>query len=215
MAGNQHISPGHAQRLLDPSRLETQVGEDDLARLLALRGDEDVIELGSGPGFYTDRISVLTTGTVYALDIQPEMLEFYRSRGVPDNVRLVVGDVTRLELPAASLDVACSISSWHESGGVIDLAGLARALRPAGRLVIADWRKDAESLENGPPTEIRSNKEDVAASLAPHFLPLSADNLGRFMFAVVAVRADLPEEEARPVAPAAAPAQAAWTTTAA
>ena len=98
---HHHISPDHAQRLLDPSRLETQLGEDDLVRLLALRGDEDVIELGSGPGFYTDRIAALTTGTVYALDIQPEMLDFYRSRGVPDNVRLVLGDVTRLDLPAS------------------------------------------------------------------------------------------------------------------
>jgi SAM-dependent methyltransferase len=194
MPDNQRISPARAQRLLDPSRLDTQLGEDDLVRLLALRGDEDVIELGSGPGFYTDRIAALTTGTVYALDIQPEMLEFYRARGVPDNVRLVLGDVTHLDLPAASLDVAISISTWHESGGVIDLAGLARALRPGGRLVVTDWRKDAESLDHGPPLDIRFDQEEVAVSLAPYFRPLSAENVGRFMFAVVVVRAESPEE---------------------
>jgi SAM-dependent methyltransferase len=194
MADNQRISPSRAQRLLDPGRLETQVSDDDLVRLLALRGDEDVIELGSGPGFYTDRVAALTTGTVYALDIEPEMLDFYRSRGVPDNVQLVLGDVTRLDLPEASLDVACSISTWHESGGVVDLAGLARALRPGGRLVIADWRKDAESLDHGPPTDIRFVKEEVAASLAPYFCPLNTEDLGRFMFAVIAERVDLPEE---------------------
>jgi SAM-dependent methyltransferase len=193
MSDHHHISPHRAQRLLDPSRLETQLGEDDLARLLALRGDEDIIELGSGPGFYTDRMAALTTGTVYALDIQPEMLEFYRARGVPGNVRLVLGDVTHLELPASSLDVAISISTWHESGGVVDLAGLARALRPGGRLVVADWRKDAESLDHGPPTDIRFDKEEVAVSLAPYFRPVSAEELGQFMFSVVAVRADLPE----------------------
>jgi SAM-dependent methyltransferase len=194
MSDHHHISPHRAQRLLDPSRLETQLGEDDLVRLLALRGDEDVIELGSGPGFYTDRMAALTTGTVYALDIQPEMLEFYRARGVPGNVRLVLGDVTHLELPVSSLDVAISISTWHESGGVVDLAGLARALRPGGRLVVVDWRKDAESLDHGPPTNIRFDKEEVAASLAQYFRPLGAENVGRFMFAVVAVRGELPEE---------------------
>ena len=191
MAHQHPISPSHAQRLLDPSRLETQLGEHDLVRLLALRGDEDVIELGSGPGFYTDRIAALTTGIVYALDIQPEMLEFYRARGTPDNVRLVLGDVANLDLPAAGLDVACSISTWHESGGSVDLAGLARALRPGGRLVIVDWRKDVGALEKGPPLEIRFDKEEVTAALSPHFLPVSAENLGQFMFAVVAVRADL------------------------
>ena len=195
MPDNQRISPARAQRLLDPSRLDTQLGEDDLVRLLALRGDEDVIELGSGPGFYTDRIAALTTGTVYALDIEPAMLESYRSRGVPENVQLVLGDVTHLELPAASLDVAIYISTWHESGGVVDLPVLARALRPGGRLMIADWRKDAESLDHGPPTNIRFDKEEVAASLAPRFLALCAENVGRFMFAVVAVRVDPPQEQ--------------------
>jgi SAM-dependent methyltransferase len=190
VAHQHHISPDRAQRLLDPGRLETQLNEHELVRLLALRGDEDVIELGSGPGFYTDRIAALTTGIVYALDIQPEMLEFYRSRGTPDNVRLVPGDVTQLDLPAASLDVACSISTWHESGGVIDLAGLARALRPGGRLVVVDWRKDVGALENGPPLEIRFDKEEVAAVLSPLFRPLSVENLGQFMFAVVAARVD-------------------------
>jgi SAM-dependent methyltransferase len=177
---------------MDQSRLETQLSERDLARLLALRGDEDVIELGSGAGFYTDRIAALTAGTVYALDIQPEMHEFYRSRGLPANVRLVLGDVTRLELEPASLDAACSISTWHESGGAIDFEGLARALRSGGRLVIVDWRKDTDSLEHGPPIDIRFSKEEVAASLGPLFRTLSTEDLGRFMFAVVAVRADQP-----------------------
>ena len=191
---HHRISPERAQRLLDASRLESQLGEADLVRLLALRGGEDVVELGSGPGFYTDRIAALTTGTVYALDIEPLMFEVYRERGVPGNVRLVPGDVTHLDLPEAGVDVACSISTWHESGGVIDLAGLARALRAGGRLVIVDWRKDADGLEHGPPIDIRFDKDEVASSLAPHFQPLSTENLGRFMFAVVAARAALPAE---------------------
>jgi SAM-dependent methyltransferase len=186
------ISADRAQRLMDPARLRTQLSEQDLARLLALRGDEDVIELGSGAGFYTDRIAALTSGTVTGVDIQPEMHEFYRSRGLPANVRLRLGDVTHLDLPAASLDVACSISTWHESDGVIDLAGLHKALRAGGRLVVVDWRRDDDSPEHGPPMAIRFSKEDVAASLAPLFRPVSAESLGEHMFAVVAVRADLP-----------------------
>jgi SAM-dependent methyltransferase len=186
--------PDRAQRLTDPRRLETQLSEKDLARLLALRGDEDVVDLGSGVGFYTDRIAALTSGIVYALDIQPEMHEFYRSRGVPANVRLVEGDVTHLEFPTASLDVACSIAVWHETAGVIDLVGLARTLRPGGRLVIVDWRKEPESPEGGPPLDIRFSKEEVIDSLVPYFRTVSAEDLGREMLAVVAARVDLPGE---------------------
>lgn len=193
---HQHapLPPHRAARLTDPHRLETQLSEQDLARLLALRGDEDIVDLGSGVGFYTDRIAALTTGIVYALDFQPEMHEFYRSRGVPANVRLVHGDLTHLEFPAASLDVACSVAVWHETPGVMDLVGLARALRPDGRLVIVDWRKEPDGLDDGPPLDIRFDKEEVVGSLAPYFRAVSAEDLGREMFAVVAVRVDLPGE---------------------
>jgi SAM-dependent methyltransferase len=192
--GDGRISADRAARLMDPMRLETQLSENDLARLLALHGDEDVADLGSGAGFYTDRMAALTTGTVYALDIQPEMHEFYRSRGIPGNVRLVIGDVNRLGFPPASLDVACSVATWHETDGAIDFAGLARALRPGGRLVIVDWRKEPQVEEGGPPLDIRFSKEEVAASLPPYFRLVSAEDLGPSMFAVVAVRADLSAE---------------------
>jgi SAM-dependent methyltransferase len=175
---------------MDAHRLETQLSEHDMTRLLALTGDEDVVDLGSGVGFYTDRVAALTRGTVYALDVQPEMHDFYRSRGVPGNVRLVLGDVRHLDLPPGGLDVALSVATWHETDGVIDLAGLARAFRPGGRLVIVDWRRDPDYTEGGPPLDIRFTKEEVAASLAPHFRPTLVEDLGPVMFAVVAVVAE-------------------------
>jgi SAM-dependent methyltransferase len=181
------LFPAHrAQRLNDRRRLQDQLSEQDLARLLALRGDEDVADLGSGTGFYTDHIANLTTGTVYAVEIQPEMNSAYRERGVPVNVRLVLGDITALSLAPASVDVACTIATWHETGGRLDLPGLVEILRPRGRLVVIDWRRDPESWEGGPPADLRSTKEEVAESLAPYFALISAENLGRFMFAVVA-----------------------------
>jgi ubiquinone/menaquinone biosynthesis C-methylase UbiE len=182
------ISLHRAHRLNDERRLVDQVSEHDLARLLALRGDEDVADLGSGTGFYTDRIAALTTGTVYAVDLQPEMNDAYRERGVPGNVRLVLGDITGLSLEPESVDVACTIATWHETGGKVDLPGLVRILRPRGRLVVIDWRQDPESWESGPPADLRFSKEEVAQSLAPFFAAIEAENLGRFMFAVIGAR---------------------------
>jgi SAM-dependent methyltransferase len=178
-------------RLNDLGRLETQLSEADLARLLALRGDEDVLDLGSGTGFYTDRIAALTTGTVYAVELQSEMIEHYRERGVPANVRLVSADITALgqgALPSAGVDVACTIATWHEIGGRLDLAGLSKILRPRARLIVIDWRKDPESWDGGPPEDIRVSKEQVADALASHFPSTHAEDLGRFMFAVTARR---------------------------
>lgn len=191
------FDPNRFQRLNDPQRLQSEVSEHDLARLLELRGHEDALDLGSGTGFYTDRIAALTTGTVYAVELQPEMHEHYRERGVPANVRLILGDITALPLPPAvaevafepaSVDVACSIVTWHETGDKLDLSALARILRPQGKLIVIDWRKDPESWESGPPEDIRFRKEEVAGALAAYFPRTQTENLGRFMFAVVARR---------------------------
>jgi hypothetical protein len=64
MHDHARFRPEWAERLNNPHRLETQVSDAELARLLALTGHEDLIDLGSGTGFYTDRIAALTTGTV-------------------------------------------------------------------------------------------------------------------------------------------------------
>jgi SAM-dependent methyltransferase len=199
-------SPTRIQHLNDVRRLQSQLSEVELARLLALRGDEDVLDLGSGTGFYTDHIAALTTGRVYAVELLPEMNDHYRERGVPANVRLVLGDITALalqpanradarflaeesaELEPSSADIACTIATWHEIEGRLDLPGLAKILRPQGRLIVIDWRKDAESWESGPPLDERFSGAEVAESLAPYFTVTSLENVGRFMFAVTARR---------------------------
>jgi SAM-dependent methyltransferase len=203
-------SPARIQHLNDLGRLERQVSEAGLARLLALRGDEDVLDLGSGTGFYTDRIAALTTGLVYAVELLPELNDHYRQRGLPANVRLLLGDITVLpvsahpQVPAggaaqgpgafgttlepASADLACTIATWHEIQGRLDLPGVAATLRPGGRLVVIDWRKDPESWESGPPEAERFSAVEVAGALAPYFTVISTENLGRFMFAVTGRR---------------------------
>ncbi len=207
MADHHDHSPnwaGRMQRLNDQGRLITQVGEGDLARLLSLRGDEDVLDLGSGTGFYTDRVAALTTGLVYALEIAPELLAHYQERGLPANVRLVRGDMTALfragvapdardsensgstTLVPSMVDVAVTIATWHEIDGRLDVPGVARLLRPEGRLTVVDWRKDSESWENGPPADVRYSTDEVVAALASHFSITAVENVGASMFAITA-----------------------------
>ncbi len=191
MSGHATFDHNQAHRLDDTSRLETQVSGEDLTRLFALHGAEDLLDLGSGTGFYTDRMAGLTTGTIYAVELQHEMNDHYRRRGLPANVRLVPGDITNmanLPLEPASVDVACSIAVWHEIRGRLDLVNLLKILRPKGRLIVIDWRKDPESWESGPPENLRFTKEEVASTLTRCFQSTYAENLGRSMFAVTATR---------------------------
>jgi len=186
MADSALFNPDKARRLNDAGRLDTQVSKESLARLLDLRGDEDVADLGSGTGFYTDIVAGLTSGLVYAVEFQARMIDAYRERGVPENVRLVQGDIRQLPLSEGSINVAYSIAVYHETRGDLGLAALLPAFRPPGRLVIIDWRSDPESWESGPPARLRFAKADVVESLRAYFRSVTAENVGRFMFAVVA-----------------------------
>jgi SAM-dependent methyltransferase len=180
------FNPEHLRRLNDANRLLTQVGEQDLVRLLALRGDEDVADLGSGTGFYTDIVAGLTSGAVYAVELQPQMAAAYREKGLPANVRLVETDLRSIPLPKDSIDVAYSVAVHHEIEGDLGLENLLPLLRAPGRVVIFDWRSDPDSWESGPPAALRFDKAAVAESLRPYFRDIRAENVGRSMFAVVA-----------------------------
>ena len=180
------FDPRHIQRLNDPGRLHRQLSEDDLVRLLALHGHEDVADLGSGTGFYTDIVARHTDGTVYAIEVSPEMSEAYRQRGAPPNVRRLQADLRGPALEPASIDVAYSLLALHETGGEIGMNHLFRSLRSPGRVVVVDYRLQPDSWEDGPPASIRVGNGVAMAIFQPYFTSVTIEDLGRFMFALVA-----------------------------
>jgi len=97
--------------------LDLAGGTGALARMLGRRG-----------------VSALT------LDLSPAMLARAKRRGLAGS--LVLADGGRLPVRSASLDCVCLVLALHENPGDIQDAMLRealRALRPDGRLVLADW----------------------------------------------------------------------------
>jgi SAM-dependent methyltransferase len=91
-----------------------------------------ILEVGSGPGAFAARMSVELGVAVVALDVSARMVELARERGV--DARL--GDVQALPFDDAAFD--CAVAAWmlyHVADVDRALAGLARVLRPGGRLV--------------------------------------------------------------------------------
>ncbi|MHB0980832.1 MAG: phosphatase PAP2 family protein [Thermoleophilia bacterium] len=183
--GAKLFSPRRAAVLEDERRLQL-LSEESLARLLRLEGDEDVADLGSGTGFYSDRIARLTRGTVYAVEMQLEMQEMHRAKDLPGNVELVLADLDELPLADDSIDRAFSVNTFHESHGPEGLERLARALRPGGLFVIVDWRRAEEAAEFGPPLAHRLETAQVRDLLAPWFDVLEEEVVSVPLFAVVA-----------------------------
>jgi precorrin-6B methylase 2 len=123
-----------------------------LLSALELKPGMTVADIGAGTGYYAWRIAqrVGPGGTVYAVDIQPEMiglLEEQMSRRGTANVRAVLGTPTDPGLPRAGIDLAIMVDVYHELEYPYEmLAAIVRALKPGGRLAFVEFRADDASV---------------------------------------------------------------------
>jgi ubiquinone/menaquinone biosynthesis C-methylase UbiE len=120
-------------------------------------------DLGSGTGFYTDDFAPRVE-TCYAVDVQEEMHDRYREKGIPENVELVTAEVSDLPFDDGSVDAAVSTMTYHEYATDEAMAELKRVLRPGGRVVAVDWDANGE-LAGGPPAE---GRYDLAHAVELH-----------------------------------------------
>lgn len=137
-----------ARQLEDEARY-AWISREELIDAVDPTADAVVADLGSGTGFYTDEVAP-HAGRVYGVDVQPEMHERYREKGLPENVELVEGDIGDLPFETGGLDAAYSTATFHEFGNTDAVTELARVLTPGGRLAIFDWAGDGAG-DAGPP----------------------------------------------------------------
>jgi SAM-dependent methyltransferase len=118
-------------------------------RALGIKPGQVVADVGAGSGYYTVRLAkqVGPIGRVFATDIQPEMLSLLRkrlSRERLDNVELVQATEVDPRLPAGQLDLILMVDVYHELSRPQEvLRNLRTALKPDGRLVLIEFRKES------------------------------------------------------------------------
>jgi len=150
--GFHTFDPGNVERLKGADRFRFCSREELLEPLPRGPGTE-VLDIGSGVGFYTDELAPFV-GRVHALDLQPEMHGHYRDRGVPDNVALLTAAADHLPFHEGALDGAVSTMTFHESTTDAAMAELARVLAPDAPAVVVDWSREGRG-EAGPSLEER------------------------------------------------------------
>ena len=135
-------------------RTEREIEEEPETALnaIGIAPGSTVADVGAGSGYFTVRMArrVGAQGRVYANDLQPEMLAMLASRLQKEGVRnvtLVQGTVDDPKLPAASIDLILLVDVYHEfSQPQIMLRRMREALKPGGRLVLLEYRKEDPSV---------------------------------------------------------------------
>jgi len=123
-------------------------------------------DLGAGTGFFTRRIAraVSPGGKVYAVDIQPEMLELlkkYAAEEGIDNVVPVLGSETDPNLPPASIDRLLMVDVYHEFQHPEPmLRKIRESLAPGGTVILVEYRLEGTTAEHIKP-EHRMSVEQV------------------------------------------------------
>jgi SAM-dependent methyltransferase len=133
---------------LERSERELEEHPDKALDSLGTLAGQTVADVGAGSGYFTVRLAsrVGANGRVYANDLQPEMLKMLAARLARENVRnvtLVQGAVDHPKLPPAAIDLVLMVDVYHEfSEPQKMLRGIRDALKPGGRLVLLEYRKE-------------------------------------------------------------------------
>lgn len=120
--------------------------------VLKIQKGDAVADIGAGSGFITERLAsrVGPTGRVYATDIQPQMLQMLAGRLAKKkiaNVTIVQGAADDPKLAPASVDLEIMVDVYHEfSQPQAMLRKLREALKPSGRLVLLEYRKEDPTI---------------------------------------------------------------------
>lgn len=157
---------------LDRPQREKEEQPAKLMQALQIKPGDKVADIGAGTGYFTFRLSkqVGPKGQVFAVDIQPEMLDILRQRIRAENqqnIVLIQGAEDDPRLPAASLDLILMVDVYHEFAFPYEMTeAMVRALKPGGRLVFVEYRLEDPKV----PIKLvhKMSEKQVLKEMKPH-----------------------------------------------
>jgi len=161
---------GGADWLVRPERIQEEDPDRMLAALEIKKGSV-VADIGAGVGYHVWRLAEIVgpTGKVIAEDIQPDMIQLLR-RNIEQrklrNVEIILGTPVDPKLPAASVDLVLMVDVYHEfSQPAVMMRQIQRALKPNGRVVLVEFRKEDPDVPIQPLHKM--SVQDVRSELEP------------------------------------------------
>ena len=128
--------------------------EENTSRLIKnmnIAPGDTIADIGAGSGYHVFKmVSQAREGLIYAVDIQPEMLQAIRDRKKKeriDHIKVVKGTEKSVNLPENSVDKILMVDVYHEFSFPVEmLASMHKALRPDGKIFLIEYRGEDASI---------------------------------------------------------------------
>ncbi|MFH1125666.1 MAG: class I SAM-dependent methyltransferase [Candidatus Altiarchaeota archaeon] len=139
--------------------------EDILRKMGVSSKLNDIADFGSGYGTFTIPASRIISGTVYAIDLEKELIESLNGKVKKDsitNVKAILRDIEAegTGLKSESLDYVMLFNILHGETPKKLLAEAYRILKQDGTVGIIHWNYDP-TTPRGPPMEHRLKPEQI------------------------------------------------------
>ena len=137
---------------LDRAERDQEEDPDRAIDVLKLQKGATVADIGAGSGYMTEKLAkkVGPMGKVYATDIQQGMIDLLDKRIAKrklTNVTPVLGVQDDPRLPLETIDLVLMVDVYHElSQPQLMLRHIKAALKPGGRLVLVEYRKEDPTI---------------------------------------------------------------------
>ncbi len=136
---------------LERPEREKEENSSQLLRNMKIKPGMIVADIGAGSGYYTARISKkVGNGTVYAVDIEPEMINYLDQRIAREkltNVKTILSTEQKVNLPANSIDLMLLVDVYHEFSFPYEMGrSMLEALKPGGLLYLVEFRAEDNNV---------------------------------------------------------------------
>lgn len=125
---------------------------DAVIKSLGLSPGKIVADIGSGGGYFSLRFTqdVGKSGKVYAVDVDPKLLDYVRRQGEAmglQNLKTVSGNDFPSSIPPGSLNLVFMRDVYHHLDDPIGyFAAVRDYLKPEGKVAIIDYKADNKSF---------------------------------------------------------------------
>jgi SAM-dependent methyltransferase len=140
-----HVMGYQGMSWLERDEREKEENTSTLLENMNISKTDDIADIGAGSGYHVFKMAdMATAGTIYAVDIQDEMLAAMRSKkleGNIENVALVKGSEKSANLKPNSVDKVLIVDVYHEMNFPFEMmASIKKAMRANAKLYLIEYR---------------------------------------------------------------------------